>query len=146
MTAPIEIELQNTGQLSDETLRRLEPWLREMVGTLAPDARTLVVRLTGDEELQNLNRDFRGIDRTTDILSFPGSETPEGRHLGDIVISVPTARHQAAERDHHLLRELKILLLHGVIHCLGYDHESDDGEMDKMEADLRPVWIVDDRN
>jgi probable rRNA maturation factor len=146
VTAPIEIELQNTGQLSDETLRRLEPWLREMVGTLAPDARTLAIRLTGDEELQKLNRDFRGVDRTTDILSFPGTETPEGRHLGDIVISVPTARLQSAEYDHHLLRELKILLLHGVIHCLGYDHESDDGEMDKMEADLRSVWIVDDRN
>jgi probable rRNA maturation factor len=146
VTASIEIELQNTGQLSDETLRRLEPWLREMVGTLAPDARTLAVRLTGDEELQELNRDFRGVDRTTDILSFPGTETPEGRHLGDIVISVPTARLQAAERDHQVLRELKILLLHGVIHCLGYDHESDDGEMDRMEADLRPVWIGDDRN
>jgi len=146
VTAPIEIELQNTGQLSDETLRRLEPWLQEMVGTLAPDARTLAVRLTGDEGVQKLNRDFRGVDRTTDILSFPGTETPEGRHLGDIVISVPTARLQSAEYDHHLLRELKILLLHGVIHCLGYDHESDDGEMDKMEADLRSVWIVDDRN
>jgi probable rRNA maturation factor len=146
VTAPIEIELQNTGQLSDETLRRLEPWLQEMVGTLAPDARTLAIRLTGDEELQKLNRDFRGVDRTTDILSFPGTETPEGRHLGDIVISVPTARLQSAEYDHHLLRELKILLLHGVIHCLGYDHESDDGEMDKMEADLRSVWIIDDRN
>ena len=146
MTAPIEIELQNTGQLSDETLRSLEPWLREMVGTLAPDARTLAVRLTGDEELEKLNRNFRGVDRTTDILSFPGTETPEGRHLGDIVISVPTARLQATERDHELLRELKILLLHGVIHCLGYDHESDEGEMDRLEAELRPVWIVDARN
>jgi len=146
VTAPIEIELQNTGQLSDETLRSLEPWLQEMVGTLAPDARTLAVRLTGDEELQKLNRDFRGVDRTTDILSFPGTETPEGRHLGDVVISVPTARLQAAERDHELLRELKILLLHGVIHCLGYDHESDEGEMDRLEAELRPVWIVDARN
>ena len=146
MTAPIEIELQNTGQLSDETLRRLEPWLREMVGTLAPEARTLAVRLTGDEELQKLNRDFRGVDRTTDILSFPGTETPEGRHLGDIVISVPTARRQAAERDHHLLRELKILLLHGLLHCLGHDHESDDGTMERLEAELQPVWIVDDRS
>ena len=146
MTAPIEIGLQNTGQLSDETLRSLEPWLREMAVTLAPDARTLTIRLTGDEELQKLNRDFRGVDRTTDILSFPGTETPEGRHLGDIVISVPAARLQAVEYDHDLTRELKILLLHGVIHCLGYDHESDDGEMDRLEAELRPVWIVDDRN
>lgn len=144
MTAPIEIEVQNNGHLSDEQLRILEPWLQEMVGALARDAQTLAVRLTGDEELHKLNREFRNVDRTTDILSFPGTKTPEGRHLGDIVISVPTARLQAAKRGHHLLRELKILLLHGVIHCLGYDHESDAGEMDRLEAALRPVWIADD--
>lgn len=144
MTAPIEIEVQNNGHLSDEQLRILEPWLQEMVGALAPDAKTLAVRLTGDEEVHKLNREFRNVDRTTDILSFPGTKTPEGRHLGDIVISVPTARLQAAKRGHHLLRELKILLLHGVIHCLGYDHESDAGEMDRLEAALRPVWIADD--
>ena len=146
MTAPIEIEVQNNGHLSDEQLRILEPWLQEMVGALARDAQTLAVRLTGDEELHKLNREFRNVDRTTDILSFPGRETPEGRHLGDIVISIPTVRLQAAERGHQLLRELKILLLHGVIHCLGYDHESDAGEMDRLEAALRPVWIADDRN
>ncbi len=144
MTAPIEIEVQNNGHLSDEQLRILEPWLQEMVGALARDAQTLAVRLTGDEELHKLNREFRNVDRTTDILSFPGRETPEGRHLGDIVISIPTVRLQAAERGHQLLRELKILLLHGVIHCLGYDHESDAGEMDRLEAALRPVWIADD--
>ena len=146
MTAPIEIEVQNNGQLSDENLRTLRPWLHEMVGTLAPDTGTLTVRLTGDDELRELNRDFRGVDRATDVLSFPGSETPEGRHLGDIVISVPMAGLQAADRDHQLLRELKILLLHGVLHCLGYDHESDAGEMDRLESELRPVWIADDRN
>jgi probable rRNA maturation factor len=144
VTAPIEIEVQNNGHLSDEQLRILEPWLQEMVGALARDAQTLAVRLTGDEELHKLNREFRNVDRTTDILSFPGRETPEGRHLGDIVISIPTVRLQAAERGHQLLRELKILLLHGVIHCLGYDHESDAGEMDRLEAALRPVWIADD--
>lgn len=144
MTAPIEIEVQNNGHLSDEQLRILEPWLQEMVGALARDAQTLAVRLTGDEELHKLNREFRNVDRTTDILSFPGTKTPEGRHLGDIVISIPTVRLQAAERGHQLLRELKILLLHGVIHCLGYDHESDAGEMDRLEAALRPVWIADD--
>jgi probable rRNA maturation factor len=144
VTAPIEIEVQNNGHLSDEQLRILEPWLQEMVGALARDAQTLAVRLTGDEEVHKLNREFRNVDRTTDILSFPGTKTPEGRHLGDIVISVPTARLQAAKRGHHLLRELKILLLHGVIHCLGYDHESDAGEMDRLEAALRPVWIADD--
>lgn len=146
MKAAVEIELQNSGQLSAENLRDLEPWLREMVGSLAPDASTLAVRLTDDEELRALNRDFRNVDKPTDVLSFPGNETPEGRHLGDIVISVPTARRQAAVYDHHLLRELKILLLHGVIHCLGFDHEADDGAMDKLEAELRSVWIGNDRN
>lgn len=144
MTDPVEIELQNPGLLSNETLRRLEPWLREMVGDLAPQARTLGVRLTGDEELQRLNRDFRGVDRPTDVLSFPGGETPEGRHLGDIAISLETARRQALEGHHDLHLELQILLLHGVLHCLGYDHEGDDGAMDRLEAELRSAWIGDD--
>ena len=143
MTAPIEIEVQNNGHLSDEQLRILEPWLREMLGALAPEADTLTVRLTGDEELHKLNREFRDVERTTDTLSLPGTETPEGRHLGDIVISIPSAHLQAEERGHQLLRELRILLQHGVIHCLGYDHESDAGEMDRLEAELRPVWIAD---
>ena len=75
------------------------------------------------------------------MLSFPGEETPEGRHLGDIVVSIPTAARQAAERGATLLEEVKLLLLHGVLHCLGHDHETDRGEMEKLETRLRRRWL-----
>ncbi len=98
------------------------------------------VRFAGDRTVRRLNRDFRGKDKTTDVLSFPGEESPEGRHLGDIVISVPTAERQAASRGAALEEEVKLLLLHGVLHCLGHDHETDAGEMEKLEGRLRRRW------
>lgn len=108
---------------------------------LAPHQDSLGVRLTGDREMRRLNREFRGKDKSTDVLSFPGDATPEGRHLGDIVVSVETARRQAAERGHGLDREVRLLLLHGLLHCLGHDHESDAGEMDRLERKLRRKWL-----
>ena len=98
------------------------------------------VLLTTDAKIRRLNRRFRGKDQTTDVLSFPGEEEGEG-HLGDILISVPTARRQAAEAGHGVERELKVLLLHGILHCLGYDHETDQGEMERLERRLRKRWI-----
>jgi probable rRNA maturation factor len=71
------------------------------------------------------------------VLSFPGEEG----HLGDILISVPTARRQAAEAGHGAERELRTLLLHGVLHCLGHDHETDGGEMERLERRLRKAWL-----
>ena len=108
---------------------------------LAPGVRSLGIRLTSEREMRDLNRRFRRKDEPTDVLSFPGEEFPEGRHLGDIAISVPTARRQASAQGHELSRELQVLLLHGVLHCLGYDHETDDGTMARLEAELRPRWI-----
>jgi probable rRNA maturation factor len=92
--------------------------------------------------MRRLNRELRGKDKTTDVLSFPGGVTPEGYHLGDIVISLPQARRQAEEAGHSLGRELRILLLHGVLHCLGHDHETDDGTMNRLERRLRRRWIA----
>lgn len=91
--------------------------------------------------MRALNRDFRGKDATTDVLSFPGGSTPDGEHLGDVVISVPRARQQAAEAGHPVARELRVLLLHGLLHCLGHDHETDGGEMERLERRLRRRWI-----
>lgn len=108
-----------------------------MVNELCPDAHSLAVRLTDDEDLRRLNRNHRGIDRSTDVLSFPGARTVEGYHLGDLAVSVPTAARQAGVQGHSLEREIKILLLHGVLHLLGYDHETDDGEMEALEGKLR---------
>ena len=78
-------------------------------------------------------------------LAPVGSPEPDGsRHLGDVLISVPTARRQAEDRGHPAERELKVLLLHGLLHCLGYDHETDQGEMERLERRLRRAWIGED--
>ena len=101
----------------------------------------MVVRLTDDEEMRQLNHHYRNQDKATDVLSFPGSETPDGSHLGDVVIAMGVAARQASEREHSTMRELKILALHGVLHCMGYDHERDDGEMEEIERKLREEWL-----
>lgn len=89
--------------------------------------------LTDDETIHGYNRDFRGVDRPTDVLSFPASEgeeligIPDG-HLGDIMISVETAERQAKELGHSTEREIAFLAVHGTLHVLGYDHMSPEDE------------------
>jgi len=89
----------------------------------------------------HLNSTYRGNEAPTDVLSFPGEAGVEGRHLGDIAICVPAARRQAEAAGHGLERELRVLVLHGVLHCLGHDHESDDGKMDALERRLRRRFL-----
>jgi probable rRNA maturation factor len=103
-----------------------------------PQAEVYVV-VTGDNDLQRLNRVYRKLDRPTDVLSFPdGDPLPDGGLLlGEIVISLDAARRQAAELGHGELRELEELVLHGTLHLLGHDHEQDDGEMEDLELRLR---------
>lgn len=132
-----EIVLLNPNHYPEAGTRRLRPWLAPLVAGLAPEAESLGVRFVGDREMRRVNRQFRGMDKTTDVLSFPGDEG----HLGDILISVPTARRQAETAGHGVDREVKTLLLHGVLHCLGYDHETDQGEMERLERKLRRTWI-----
>lgn len=97
------------------------------------------VLLTDDRQMRELNRHYLGRDRPTDVLSFPdGDRLPSGAVLlGEIAVSVETARRQAAKRGHDELRELAELLLHGTLHLLGYDHQRDDGEMNDLELRLR---------
>lgn len=89
----------------------------------------------GDRLLRRLNRRYRGRDRTTDVLSFPGAGGEEG--LGDVVISVEAAGRNARGLGRTLGQELDVLALHGFLHVLGYDHESDDGTMERLERRLR---------
>jgi probable rRNA maturation factor len=89
--------------------------------------------LAGDRTLHRLNRDYRGKDKPTDVLSFPGEEAG----LGDIVISVETAERNARRLGRTLPQEIDVLALHGFLHVLGYDHEKDDGTMDRLEQRLR---------
>jgi probable rRNA maturation factor len=91
--------------------------------------------LAGDRLLHRLNRDYRKKDRPTDVLSFPGEGGEAG--LGDIVISVETAGRNARGLGRTLAQELDVLALHGFLHVLGHDHETDDGTMDRLEGRLR---------
>jgi len=99
------------------------------------------ILVTGNQEIRQLNRRFRGQDKSTDVLSFPPQPAVAGNGPrmpgGDIVISAQVAGENARRFGHSLSRELKILLLHGMLHLAGYDHESDSGEMARKEARLR---------
>lgn len=91
-------------------------------------------RISGDAELRRLNRDFLGHDYPTDVLSFPSGE--EDR-LGDLAISIQRARAQSRQFGHHVEQEIGVLMLHGVLHLLGLDHETDGGRMARTESRWR---------
>lgn len=95
------------------------------------------VLLTSDAALKKLNRDFRGKNKATDVLSFPSPEQIASQHAGDLAISLETAARQAASFRHTLRDEVRILMLHGLLHLSGMDHETDNGEMAAREAELR---------
>jgi probable rRNA maturation factor len=101
----------------------------------------VTVLLTTDTAIAKLNRQFRGKNKATDVLSFPADGPIRGSHAedvaGDLAISVTTALGQAAEQGHSLSTEIKVLILHGLLHLAGYDHEVDDGKMARREQQLR---------
>lgn len=95
----------------------------------------LGVHVVGDRRMRQLNKRYRKQDKSTDVLAFPMQEGPGPRTdlLGDVVISLPTAQRQAKESNHSLDRELTGLLVHGVLHLCGYDHELGDAEARRMQ-------------
>lgn len=93
--------------------------------------------ITGDAELRRLNRDFRGKDYATDVLSFPSIRTEKSVPLGDLAISLARAREQARRYGHSTEQEIQVLMLHGVLHLLGFDHEIDNGRMARAEKRWR---------
>jgi probable rRNA maturation factor len=100
------------------------------------------IAFVDDAQMTELNKKFRGKGKTTDVLTFPaddsyGDPSGDGRPLGDIVISVDQARRQAADEKHSLATEVRYLILHGILHALGYDHETDDGAMNALELEVR---------
>lgn len=107
--------------------------------------KTFTVVFVSDRKMRELNKRFRGKNSTTDVLSFPFEpdefETGEN-NLGDIVISAERATRQAKENDLDLETEIKQLILHGVLHLCGYDHENDNGEMNRRELELREIMNI----
>ena len=119
----------------------LGPWLMKLAPGSARGSVTIAI--LSDAEVKALNRRYRRINRATDVLSFPspkgagGKGRPLSPYLGDIVIARGIARKQARNLGHSTATELRVLALHGLLHLLGYDHETDNGRMAQAEARLR---------
>lgn len=127
------------GRGRPKTARGLALWLSRV----APRSTRgdLTIALVGDRKMRALNRQFRDIDRVTDVLSFPADAGPRAagvpRYLGDIVIATGRAARQARGAGLTEAQERRRLALHGLLHLLGYDHERDDGRMERLERRLR---------
>jgi len=120
----------------------LGPWLAAAAPARARG--DVAIAIVGDARIRSLNRQYRGADYATDVLSFPAGDAP---WLGDIAIAAGVARRQAARAGHSFATEARVLALHGLLHLLGYDHEQDGGEMAAIEARLRkraglPIGLI----
>jgi probable rRNA maturation factor len=133
-SAPVEVVLLNRQRRRRVPVARLRRVLEDAGRALRVTGEVALV-LTGDAPVRRLNARYRHKDKPTDVLSFPGPGGEAG--LGDIVISLDTAARNAPRFGRTLSEELQVLTLHGFLHVLGYDHETDDGTMDRLEARLR---------
>ena len=111
---------------------------------------SLSIVITDDGEIQSLSRQFLGIDAPTDVLSFPDESTGhpfvsaprEPRYLGDVIVSLPRARAQAAEGGHTIAEELQLLIVHGILHLLGYDHATVDEQQQMWERQNAIIAVL----
>jgi probable rRNA maturation factor len=124
----LQVEVVGAGDDGAALVR----WLRRVAPARARGA--LTVAVVPDRRIHALNREFRGVDAPTDVLSFPADERGT---LGDVVIARGVARRQAHGAGHDFETELRVLALHGLLHLLGHDHERDGGRMARLEARLR---------
>jgi len=128
-----------TGSVPRFSRREISAFVRRVLLTLEKldrldrEISEVSIAFVDDEAMKDRNRRYRHKNWTTDVLTFPGDEPL----LGDIVISVDQTRRQAAEEKHSLPTEVRYLILHGILHALGYDHETDQGEMNALEAEVR---------
>lgn len=129
----VDVQSRVTGAPPHPRVRRV---LTRAARAARSRAGEVSVLFCADARMRSLNRRYRGKDRSTDVLAFPSGSRRDG-FLGDIVISVPYAGREARRRDDTRAREIDRLLLHGFLHLMGYDHESDAGEMDALELRLR---------
>jgi probable rRNA maturation factor len=120
--------------------RGLGPWLARIAPASAKG--DLSIAIVSDARMRALNRQFRGKDKVTDVLSFPADRSAPAApaaagFMGDVVIAAGVAKQQARAAGHPLQTEIRVLALHGLLHLLGYDHEADNGTMARVEARLR---------
>ena len=121
----MDIQLQNDQKVCEVDSLKLKNHAEKLMLAMERRDDELSILLVDDAKIQNLNRQHRNIDSATDVLSFPqaGGDEFISHMLGDVVISVETAERQATEHQFSLEQELVLLLIHGLLHLLGYDHE-----------------------
>lgn len=146
----MEIVIQNRQRFRPVDAGDLAEFIHRVVDLHPPEhGNAMTVRIVSDRKMSEFNLKFRGRGGSTDVLSFPGDGDAdhEGKHyLGDILISAHRADEQARVFGHDLSRELKVLVLHGYLHLLGYDHETDRGQMLSMQRMLVRRLIGGGRN
>ena len=143
-TSSLHLELLWEADGSPPPDLNLEAFIHALFAQLGRDHLELAILITSDAKVTRLNDQFRNKNRVTDVLSFPaGDVMADETHvlLGDIVISAQQAARQATELGQSLAMELRFLCLHGVLHLLGYDHETDNGEMLTLQGQLKDSLI-----
>ena len=127
--------------------RKIEQQTGKVLTSLDCNEHEISILFIGDQRIRDLNQQFRDIDRPTDVLSFPQIsedelEAPGALVLGDVAISLETARCQSEEHGLSFEEELTLLLIHGILHLLGYDHEVSDQEEDRMRNKTRELFSL----
>ena len=136
-TKPFKIDWSSRSKLRGPGERSLGDLLLKLRGRLAPVAEGISITYLDDRAMRKLNREHRGINQTTDILSFPANpEKGAFQHLGDLVISLPVAEKMAKKLGVSRRREVETLVIHGFLHLCMHDHEVDNGEMMALQAQL----------
>ncbi|HEX5732305.1 MAG TPA: rRNA maturation RNase YbeY [Blastocatellia bacterium] len=131
------IEIVNKQRLVTLDRGRIRDLAARTLDSIGRRDSSLTVAFVRDRRIRELNLRFRGKPHATDVLSFPTGDDFEADNLGDIVISADTAARQAEEAGHAVEREVSELVIHGVLHLCGYDHETDQGQMNRLELKLR---------
>lgn len=135
------IEIVNRQRQRQISARQWKAFAEESLRILGNSEREATIVFVSDDAIRKLNRQFRGKNHATDVLSFPGSAEPfeltQQKQLGEVVISVQRAAAQARSNGLSFANEVKQLILHGLLHLSGYDHETDKGEMNRLELKLR---------
>lgn len=135
------IEVVNRQRKMQVDCDRWQLFVTKAMNVVPATGASVTVAFVSDRAMRELNRMWRHMRETTDVLSFPADqdefEKLEGFRLGDVVISIEQAARQAKEHDLSFETEISQLILHGLIHLCGYDHETDNGEMNKLELRLR---------
>jgi probable rRNA maturation factor len=130
------IEAVNRQRTKKIDTKAWETFAAQAIDAIGKKGSSATIAFVSDKTIRQLNRQFRGIDRATDVLSFP-AEDSDKTNLGDIAISVDTAAKQARENGLKFDEEVAQLILHGLLHLSGYDHETDNGEMNRLELRMR---------